>query len=37
VLQEAQSAAGPQHPADLGERGVLVRDRAQHEGTTAAS
>jgi hypothetical protein len=32
VLEEAQRSAGPQHPADLGERGVLVRHGAQHEG-----
>jgi hypothetical protein len=32
VLEEAQRAAGPQYPADLGERGVGVGDGAQHEG-----
>jgi len=37
VLQEAQPAAGPQYPADLGERGVLVRDRAQHKGDDLAA
>jgi hypothetical protein len=37
VLEEAQGPAGPQYPADLGERAVLVVDGAQDEEATAAS
>src|SRR5215469_11635330 len=32
VLQKAQFPAGPEYPADLSERGVLVGDGAQDEG-----
>jgi len=32
MLEEAQLAAGPQHPADLAQRRFLVEDGAQHKG-----